>query len=249
MFPNHTDSMTSREIVREGQSFEDEKIKDAHVKIESVRISFANGVVEARENGEDAVYRFKMDEKSNGGLKEASLRLNDLGFDAVFDLYAAISGRTLLVHQAANKKFPVVVAANPRNKAEAIQSLESVLSEKGFVVIPDGNKFEQVIPSELAKNANPHSTTLTVSKAGDKTAGANINFKGVPFEQVRDIYTQFSGRQIVQEGVLSAVTISLHSRNPLTKPELLYAIDVLLGWQGIKIVNVDEKTSKAIWLR
>ena len=246
-FPNHANSITSREFVREGQSFEDRMVKDAHVKIEIVQIDFANGVVEAREDGKDMVYHFNADEKSNGGLKVASLRLNDFGFDAVFDLYAEISRRTLLVHQAANSKFPVVVAANPRNKAEAIQSLESVLSEKGFAVIPDGNKFEQVLPSELAKNANPHSTTVTVSKAEDNAVGWNINFQNVPFEQVRDFYAQLSGRQIVQEGVLPAVTISLHTRNSLTKPELLYAMDVLLGWQGIKIVNVDEKTSKAIW--
>ena len=254
-FPNRADSMTSREFVREGQSFEDKMVKDAHVKIEIVRIDFANGIIEARENGEDAVYRFKTDEKSNGGLKAANLRLNDLGFAAVFDLYSTISGRTLLVHPVANNKFPVVVAANPQNKAEAIQSLESVLSEKGFAVVPDGNKFEQILPKELAKNANPHSATLAISKAGDNAAGISVNFENVPFNQIRGFYAQLSGREILQEGTIPAVSISLHPINTLTKPELLYALDVLLGWQRVKIINVDEKTSKAItvqpenWLR
>jgi RNA polymerase sigma factor (sigma-70 family) len=245
-FPNRADSMTSREFVREGQSFEDKMVKDAHVKIGIVRIDFANGIIEARENGEDAVYRFKTDEKSNGGLKAASLRLNDLGFAAVFDLYSTISGRTLLVHPVVNNKFPVVVAANPRNKVEAIQSLESVLSEKGFAVISDGNKFEQILPKKLAKNANPRSATLAISKGGDDAAGGSVNFENVPFDQFRGFYAQLSGREILQEGALPAVSISLHSINLLTKPELLYALDVLLGWQGVKIINVDEKTSKAI---
>jgi hypothetical protein len=248
-FPNRADSITSREFVREGQSFEDKMVKDAHVKIEIVRIDFAKGIIEARENGEDAVYRFKTDEKANGGLKAANLRLNDLGFAAVFDLYSTISGRTLLIHPVANNKFPVVVAANPQNKAEAIQSLESVLSEKGFAVVPDGSKFEQILPKKLAKNANPRSATLAISKAGDDAAGISVNFENVPFDQFRGFYAQLSGREILQEGALPAVSISLHPINTLTKPELLYALDVLLGWQGVKIINVDEKTSKAIMVQ
>ena len=248
-FPNHASSMSSREMVREGQSFEDRMIKGAHVKIEIVRIDFANGIIEARENGEATVYRFNTVEKPNDDLRAASLRLNDLGFAAVFDMYSAISGRTLLVHPAVKNKIPVVIAANPQNKTELIQSLENVLSEKGFAVIPDGTKFEQILPKELAKDANPRSESLTASKDGADIAGGSINFENVPFEQFRVIYTQLSGRDILQDMNLQTVTLSLQTRNPLTQSELLYAMDVLLCWQGVKIIKVDDKTSKAIRIK
>ncbi len=248
-FPDRTSSMTSREFLKQGQTYEDRMIKDANVKIEIIRINFADGLIEALENGEAAVYRFKRDDASNGGLKAASLRLNDLGFEAIFGLYAAISERTLLVHPAANKKMPVIVAANPRNKAEAIQSLESALSEKGFALIPDGNKFEQVIPNELAKNANPQSAALAVSKTADDVASWSVDDKNIPFEMICNFYGKMSGREVLPEEFFPNVTLTLKTTNPLTKPEMLYAVDVLLGWQGVKIVNVDEKTSKAIRLR
>ena len=248
-FPNHADSITSRQIIREGRRYEDQKVKDAHVEIEIVKINFSNGIIEARENGKDVVYRFKSDEKSNGGLKEARLRLNDAGFDGAVYLCAAMNGRTLLIHQDANNQLPVAVATNPRNKAEAIQSLRSVLSEKGFAVIPDGNKFEEVIPNKLAKNMNPVSTNSVASKADDNEPGGVFLMRNVPFPQIRDVYASLSGREIVQEGALPTVTLSFRFNNSLTKSDLLHAIDVLLGWQGIKIVAVDEKTSKAIWSR
>jgi RNA polymerase sigma factor (sigma-70 family) len=244
-FPNRTSSMTSRTMVSEGQSFEDKMIKDAHVKIEIVGINYTNGIIEARENGEDMAYHFKTENESEG-LNMANLRLNDSGLGAIFDLYAAISGRTLLVHPAANKKNPVMVATNPHNKAEVIQSLENVLNEKDFAVIPDGNKFEQIIPNKMTNSVNPHSPAPISPHGKDDMFGGSVNFENVPFEQIRAIYAQLSGREIFQEPGLPAITMSLKTGNPLTKPELLYAMDVLLGWQGVKIVNVDEKTSKAI---
>jgi hypothetical protein len=72
-----------------------------------------------------------------------------------------------------------------------------------------------------------------------------INFENADFESIRRIYAALSGREIVRSGPVSAV-ISFHTNNSLSKAEVLYAMDVLLGWQGVKIVKVDSKTSRVV---
>ena len=246
-FPHGNRWITGRYFIREGQSINDNAIKGAPVKIEIVRINSTNGMVDAREDGKDLVYRFRMEAETNDVQKAASLRLNDSSFNKVFDFYSAFSERTLLIHPAAQGKFPVAIAANPRNKAQAIQIFEGVLTEKGLVIIPDGNKFVQILPKELATNANPRSATLAIANAEEMAQPGLIYFANVQFEQVRDIYAKLINREILQAGNLPDIQLSFRNSGPLTKSEVLYALDVLLDWQGVKIVQVDEKISKVVW--
>ena len=246
-FPNGNHYITGRFFIEEGQSFEDKAIKGAHVKIEIIRIHSTSGVIEAREDGKDTVYRYPTNAETNGGLVRASLRLNDSSFKTVFDLYSVFSKRTLLIHPLAHRQIPTKLTANPRNKAEAVQSLENALREKGFAVIPDGSKFAIIVPNELVKNVNPHSADLPVSKSDETISSGTINFENVQFEVVRGIYANLIGRDIRQEVVMPGITLSLDTRNPLTKAELVYALDVLLDWQGFKIVIVNDKTAKVVW--
>ena len=248
-FPKGNRYITGSYFIEEGQSFEDKDVKDAPVKIEIVRVHSTNGTVEARENGTDMVYQLKTQGETNDVLKAASLRFSDMPLDDVLDLYSEFSGRTLLIHPAVDRQTPVVVATNPRNKAEAIQSLERVLREKGLAVIPDGNKFEMIVPNELVTNANPHSAGLPVSPADETVPTGTIDFENVDFEAVRDIYAKLIGRQILQDENLPDIRVAFHNRGPLTKSEVLYAFDVLFSWHGVKIVKLDEKTSKVVWTK
>lgn len=244
-FPNSTDSMTSRQTVQEGQHFEDQMVKGGHVLIDIVKINFADGSIAAREDGKDVVYRYQAEAKSSESPNPASLRLKDQNFDVVLDLYAILSGRTLLIHPTVNSQKPVAVTADPKNNTEAIKALEKILADRGLVALPDGGKFVQIVPRAIATNSNANSATLAGLKS-DVIQMSAFNFKNAPFNQFCDFYGMMAGKKIVREGVFPAASISLHASNSLTKPELLYAMDVLLGWQGVKIVNVDEKTAKAL---
>jgi hypothetical protein len=226
----------------------DNLIENANVQIEIVRIDFTNGMVHARENGKDAVYHFNAGTGTNTVATDFSLRLNDTNFEAVFALLSKFKERTLLIHPAAHRQIPVVVSANPRNKTEAIQSLESALREKGFAIIPDGTKFDMIVPSELATNVIPRSADLPIAKADEMmVAPGMIYFDDVQFEEVLMIYGKLIRREIIQDESLPNRTLSIQSMNPLTKSEVIYALDVLFDWQGVKIANVDDKTAKVVF--
>jgi len=246
-FPDRPTSIKSRAVLQEGQSYDDSQVKDAPVKIEILAIDFTNGVVRARENSAEAVYRFEADRKPDGSLEPARLRLRTTGLMAVPDLYSILNegGRTLLIHPEARKKLPMAITANPRNKAEAIVALEKVLSGQGFAIIPDGSKLAQVVPDRLAKITHPRSDTLPASKPEEELPGGMISLENVGFENVRSLYATLAGKKITQNGPIS-VTLSLRSTNPLSKAEVIYAFDILLAWQGVKIVPVDANTWQAV---
>lgn len=247
-FPNVNDSMTSRQLIHEGQSFEDQMIKGAHVKVEIDHINFADGAIEAQENGHPVTYHFHAPADSKAGTTPGSLQIHDTSLDAIFALYGVLSGsgRTLLIHPAARQKARVEINANPKTKTAAVHDLEQVLNEKGFVMVPDGASFEQVLPKAMAKHEDSSTTFPTDSKGTEKALGIGIDFKNVPFETVRKLFTQTSGLNVIEEGRLPPVTLSLKSRSPLTRAEYSHAMAVLLGWQGIKLVKIDDKTVKAI---
>ena len=246
-FPNNNQPIAGRFFIREGQSYEDAEIRDAHVKIEIIKIDSAKGTVEARENGVSKTYRFQSNGQSDENAGPASLWVQDSSLNTVFDLYEALAGNvhTLLIHQDARRKMPVAIAANPQNQADAIRFLAGWINDQGFTIIPDGSKFELIVPTALADGVHPGAAALPAPEPEDNRSGGNIDFKNADFDSIRHIYAALSGREILQNGRVSAV-ISLHTGNPLSKAETLYALDTLLGWQGIKIVKVDSKTSKVV---
>jgi hypothetical protein len=183
-----------------------------------------------------------------GGTVVSSFANTNMNFAVALDLYSVLSGRTLLIHPAAYLQKPVVLSVDPTNNAEGIKALEKILADRGLVAIPDGGKFMQVVPQVMATNANPHSAKLADVKS-DPTAVSALNFINAPFDQVCDFYGALAGKKLIRDGVCPAVSISIRASNGLSTPEALYALDVLLGWQGITIVNVDEKTAKVVWAR
>ncbi|HSY18547.1 MAG TPA: sigma-70 family RNA polymerase sigma factor [Candidatus Acidoferrales bacterium] len=246
-FPGGRSSTRSRAFLHEGQSFDDDQVKDAYVKIEIIKIEFAKGLIHARENGASVTYRFETKQNSDANLEAVTLRLHDSSLKGVFDLYSILSdgSHTLLIHPDARKKMPVDIAANPQSKAEAIQFLVGWLNDQGITIVPDGNDLEQIVPGALVKNVHPGATALPAPKPGEDLQSGFISFENADFEHVRDIYAALIGRKIIQNGPVSA-TISLQTRNSLSRAEVIYAFDVLLGWQGVKIVPVDSKTSKVV---
>lgn len=72
-----------------------------------------------------------------------------------------------------------------------------------------------------------------------------INFQGVDVDQVLQVYAQYVGRTLLRAGLPSAKII-LQTETPLTKSEVIQALQGVLALNGIAIINIGDKFVKAV---
>ncbi len=69
----------------------------------------------------------------------------------------------------------------------------------------------------------------------------SINFTAAPLEQVLEIYAEFVGRNLLRPATLPKADIVLKQTTPLTKLELVHALEAALALNQISVVNVGDK--------
>ena len=72
-----------------------------------------------------------------------------------------------------------------------------------------------------------------------------INFQGVDLNQVLDIYAKYVGRTLLRAN-LPDVKIVLKTETPLTKTEVIQALQAVLALNNISVVNVGDKFVKVV---
>src|SRR5262249_28568375 len=83
-----------------------------------------------------------------GTINFRAVDIND-----VLTLYAELVGRTILRPTSLPAVVITLKTQNPLTKPEAIQALEAVLALNGISVVPVGEKFVKVLPSQNANQA------------------------------------------------------------------------------------------------
>ncbi|MGB7768895.1 MAG: secretin N-terminal domain-containing protein [Verrucomicrobiia bacterium] len=91
------------------------------------------------------------------------------------------------------------------------------------------------LPSPLA----PAAASEQMVPAGD------INFQGVDVDQVLEVYAQYVGRTLLRAGLPSA-KIVLRTETPLTRGEVIQALQGVLALNGIALINIGDKFVKAV---
>lgn len=171
---------------------------------------------------------------------DSNLRLSQASLDQVLDVYATISGRTVLQHPTLRASRLSLNAA-AKTRPEAVVVLEQLFQEHGVASVHDGSKFVMIVPSSLtntvtARSASIATTTISVAPILDGT----INFQNADSRQALTVYGLLVGRKLVNAGGLRAFTIRLRTVTDLTRPEAAYALEMLFLWNGVKIVPVGE---------
>lgn len=72
-----------------------------------------------------------------------------------------------------------------------------------------------------------------------------IDFRGADLNQVLDLYAMLRQRTILRAANLASPTFVLKTQTPLTKSEAIKALDAMLGMNGIAIIDIGDKFSKA----
>ncbi|MDW8307836.1 MAG: secretin N-terminal domain-containing protein [Verrucomicrobiales bacterium] len=73
-----------------------------------------------------------------------------------------------------------------------------------------------------------------------------INWTAATLDQVLQQYTELVGRTVLRPATLPAVNIVFKNQTPLTRKELVQALDALLALNGIALIPVGEKFIKVV---
>ena len=93
--------------------------------------------------------------------------------------------------------------------------------------------------SPAAAMTSPNAASAQMIQPGE------INFQGVDVDQVLDVYARYVGRTLLRAGLPQA-KIVLTTETPLTKDEVIQALQGVLALNGIALINIGDKFVKAV---
>ena len=94
--------------------------------------------------------------------------------------------------------------------------------------------------------AAPRTAPLANTIAGADEIVPVIKFEGVELNQVLSIYAKYVGRILLRAGLTESKITLDTSATPLTKGEMIQALQAVLALNGISVINVGEKFVKVL---
>src|SRR6201999_1300801 len=73
-----------------------------------------------------------------------------------------------------------------------------------------------------------------------------VHFQNAPLEQVLEYYSDLVNRTLLRPATLPTASITLNTKNDLSRVELIEALDSVLGLNGIAMVPVGDKFLKVV---
>jgi hypothetical protein len=157
---------------------------------------------------------------------------------------------------------------NTLSKQEAIYALDVILAMNGIAMIKDGDKFVRVINiQEGLFRMQPHAPTpkpgenlidphdvpvlrlgpdfkrlLPASQTSSTSGPSKEQSPKANVDNLVAYYAKLTDCTAKSNEKLGAQPISFEAHTPLSKAELLYAIETALFLSGLEIVRVDDKT-------
>lgn len=195
-------------------------------------------------NVEGTPLTLALDKQTNQAISTISgFTIRSASLNPLLDLYGKFSGRTMLRSpNLPNATFTLDATAT--NVQDAARVLVSAFADKGISVLADGDKFALVVPSYQASSVHPHPPSVS-SPASTKSAepGGVVNWFGVDINQVLAMYADWRGLKFDNSQPLppiARIPVTLRSQTPLSKEEMIYALDTLLRLRGCKVVPTSE---------
>ena len=116
----------------------------------------------------------------------------------------------------------------------------------GFPGTPSGPGFTPpgMSPGTAAGQGTPAAPAVQAQPEPTIPAGT-INFQGVDLNAVLEIYAQYVGRTLIR-GTLPDAKIILKTQTPLTKSEVIQALQAVLALNNVSVVNIGDKFVKVV---
>jgi hypothetical protein len=161
------------------------------------------------------------------------------------DLYAAMTHKTVLhghLPRLPDSLLPKMLAGTN----EATAALMEELSKLGYNLVPNGEKFVQILPVSEGTKLRSAPRFHNAGATNDVSiANQTLDFPTVDLNTFLSVYTPIIGRTVLRPATLPMAIISFRTATPLTHEELNYAMGVMLSLNGIAVM---EDGTKFAWI-
>jgi hypothetical protein len=172
----------------------------------------------------------------------------------LIQIYGHLSGKTIL-RPAGLPRLPEMLLEKyadsaTSDKSEMIRRIEAGFVEAKIDVIRDGELFVWLVPAGLS-NSPAMKQLAQIPRPADRATAANIaeslvpsgmvDLLNAPLEQVLNVYSELRQRNILRPANLPSPQITFKTQNALTKDEVIYAMSVVLLFNGIAVVEDGDK--------
>ncbi|WP_150107359.1 hypothetical protein [Pedosphaera parvula] len=209
-------------------------------------------------NQTNSIITLALDNETKSSADAPAIQFRNADLNQVLRLYAKFSNRTVL--HPPLPSIEMSCNANATNETDAAEALAKALNKNGYTNILDGTKFVMVLRSDRASMAHPRSAEIKSSApAPDPPStrtniipAGEINFPGVDPYQVAHIYAELiGGRKFDFNTRFPHYVDLIHfvSQTPLSKEEVIYALDTLFAWQNIKLIPIGKDLVQAVEIK
>lgn len=204
-----------------------------------VQIHPENGAVKVRIVPETEPQLLKLNAAGSPTNSTAQrIVLENVEIRALTKLLGEFSARTILLYPSlVGEKFSVNSPVADRNNG--VQVLKDVLVQKQIAIVPDGDKFLWVMPKAQLSKFTPRAAQFPSANTKMIPSGSII-FEEASLSLVLMIYAEYRDSNLDQNSPLptphNRKDVFLIMQTPLTKEEVIYALETVIGWHGIKCV-------------
>ncbi|HEY2083125.1 MAG TPA: hypothetical protein VGI88_10100 [Verrucomicrobiae bacterium] len=213
-------------------------------KVKIVKIDSASGVVNALVAGKP--YSLALKDQGEHPTPPC-IDLDSVDLDVAISLYADFKSRTVLQHPQLEDRA-VSMKCNLQNKAEAAAAFEKMFSKQGIATILDGDKFVMIVPFAVTNTVTPRADTIAATNA--PLQALSVNFRTAPVQLVLQTYSDFVGKRIVNpDDVPGTPTLTFVQTTPLSKAQIVYALETQMAWRNFRLVPDDSGNLKCERIR
>jgi hypothetical protein len=174
-----------------------------------------------------------------------------LGLDLALNKYGSMAHRTIL--RPASLPMPLVElkSRGPLTRGEAFYAMAKVFELNGVGIVDDGTSFVQAVPLALrasnkarAPRPEPEARLLdperVLSLGFSPDPGPPKKLERNAAQRLLGYYAELEAKAAVPEPRLEDASIWFHVTTPLSKSEMIYAIETTFALSGLAIIPVDD---------
>lgn len=159
----------------------------------------------------------------------------------VLDIYGELTKRMVLRSPAAQNIKVSLRSQTELTRTEAQWLLEAALSIGGIALVPEGEKFVFALPlTRTVAAPKVPANPLAAEVKGEPFVAGALKFEQANGSQALAIYAELIGRKPVNTGV-PPLSMSLRNQIPLTRAEVLYALDAMAALNHLRFVAAGDQ--------
>ena len=201
----------------------------------------------------------------NASIADKEINFTSIDLGTFLDFCGAAFNRTILRPSSLPTVTVALRSATPLTQDELFHAIRVVLSLNGLAVVPDGDKFVQIVTANEialvhanAPETEPGATLIQPTEVpGVKPPSPRPVSPGLPgapeptgapatLDDLMRFYARQLGKTFQPSRQFASRRVIFEVRTPLTKAELLYAIKTTLALNEMAIAPVDGESIRLV---